>query len=563
MNRAVGVIAVLALTFSMTAAGGTGIPGTFGVSPDQPRRYPPPRLRDVTARVVATITLNPSDRVTATSARFGDLPTRIGTVHEITNAPMISDAEQGVGAAASSRWSWHGSVSVPGAQRLRLRIESLSLSADTVMWVYGSSGEAIGFDLSLRGGTELWTPSVDGDTITLELDSARGGSLRLTGVAVIDVSAVQPAGTECFRDVACQSQSVLNDASAVARYEYVSGGSAYLCSGALILDEKGTFTPYFLTAGHCISTGAEAASVDAYWDYRAPSCGSAFPPLSSLPRTHGATLLVTSSVTDVTLLRLTSVPGNRYYLGWNTATLPTGTRLHRISHPLGVGQAYTEMVVDQTVLPCIDAPRGPFIYTLNTLGGVTGGSSGAPAIYGDGQIVGQLLGGCPKGADPCDTSVRIIDGNLRQSFPLLQPYLAPNDTQQCNACVPSATTACVLGNRFQMTVNWATYLGTKATGTGKIIKYTENRPDIHPQYGPLNENVFFSLFDGAPNSVEVIVRMFKGAGINNKYWVAITGLTNVEYTVTVIDTTTCQKWEHTNPWTQTTIYSDQNAFPFP
>ena len=305
--------------------------------------------------------------------------------------------------------------------------------------------------------------------------------------------------------------------------------------------------------------------MDAFWDYRASTCGGTAPTLASRPRTHGATILATSLTTDVTLLLLATTPtGLRYYLGWNPNPVLAGTMLYRVSQPDGGPQRYAEMVVDGGSSTCIGWPRGPSFYSAVTFGGAGPGSSGAPAMYGNGVVVGQLQGGCgPRVDDPCDAQTRNVDGAFAQSYPLLQPFIDPADTTQCNACVPSPTTACVLGNRFQVTVSWATYLGAKATGTGKIIKYAENKPDIHPVYGPLNENVFFSFFDGAPNSVEAMVRVFKGAAINDKYWVTMSSLTNVEYTVTVTDTTNCRKWEHTNPWTQTTSYSDLNAFPFP
>jgi hypothetical protein len=135
--------------------------------------------------------------------------------------------------------------------------------------------------------------------------------------------------------------------------------------------------------------------------------------------------------------------------------------------------------------------------------------------------------------------------------------------QTCPACVPSNTTACVLGGRFAITLNWVVPISGGGSGSGKIIKYTENRPETNPQYGPMNENVFFSMFDSAPNSVEVIVRMFNGVGINNKYWVSVGGLTNAQYTVTITDTKTCVRWDRTNPFGQTGTMSDQNAFPYP
>jgi len=71
------------------------------------------------------------------------------------------------------------------------------------------------------------------------------------------------------------------------------------------------------------------------------------------------------------------------------------------------------------------------------------------------------------------------------------------------------------------------------------------------------------MFPFAPKRVETVVKVFKGVGINDKYWVFAAGLTNNEYWVTVTDTQTCKTWERYNPHGQFGNLVDFEAFPFP
>ncbi len=96
-----------------------------------------------------------------------------------------------------------------------------------------------------------------------------------------DLNALEGAGIRNVDVVvACTSNDAVLDAAiaerkkSVARINFIDGGGSYACSGTLI--NSGQFpAPFFLTANHCISTIAAAASITSLWFYEAASCGSA------------------------------------------------------------------------------------------------------------------------------------------------------------------------------------------------------------------------------------------------------------------------------------------------
>lgn len=147
---------------------------------------------------------------------------------------------------------------------------------------------------------------------------------------------------------------------------------------------------------------------------------------------------------------------------------------------------------------------------------------------------------------------------LELSCPTTQP---PPPT--CSPCVSSATTACLLANRFKVTLpSWYDPFA-KISGQGTVLRYAENREEVHPQYGPLGATSFFSFYAHAPNSIEVTLRMFKGAAINDHYWVFMSGFTGADYTIRVEDTQTCKVWQRSVPSGATNVVKDYEAFPFP
>ena len=108
-----------------------------------------------------------------------------------------------------------------------------------------------------------------------------------------------------------------------------------VCTGTLLNNVAQDWTPYFLTANHCVSTQAVAQTVETYWFYQTTSCNSGFlrnwvhsPP--------GANLLAAQSSNDFALLRLlNNAPAGAYFSGWTPAAQSTGTSVFGLHHPDG------------------------------------------------------------------------------------------------------------------------------------------------------------------------------------------------------------------------------------
>jgi hypothetical protein len=550
------LIAAVALADSM--AGARGVPASA------PRSYGEPPLRASARTATLVADLEGASAADIAALRHynaaGNVPARVGLVHELEKPVAASRA---VGASANEPLRWRGTVRVAGAVRLRLELTGLTANAAAKFWVYGATGAAYGFDASLAYEGTLWTPSVEGDSITVEIESPADDSpFTISSVANIrNAAEVVPADSSCIEDAKCYTG--LDDlGTAVAHMQYVRGSNSYICTGGLIIESGKTFVPYFLTANHCISTPAEAASLETFWDFKAGSCGGTAS-LVGKPKVTGSTILVTSEDTDVTLLRLTGLPsgGSRYFLGWTSSLPAEGTTLYRVSHPLGQPLRYSTSTVTLAGGTCTGWPRPQFLYQTHAIGTTAGGSSGSPVVTSAGQIVGQLSGACGVDpSDPCNHSNRTVDGAFASSYALLRPYLNPGApiTPPCSACSPDANTSCMLNGRFKVTMTWRDP-SANLSGNGRLINYSENRPITDPANGEISQVTFWSMYPNDTTSVEALVRMIRGG---SSFWIFTTGFAAAEYTVTVQDTKNCTTWQRTSPFGGKEKIVDYNALPF-
>ncbi len=111
-------------------------------------------------------------------------------------------------------------------------------------------------------------------------------------------------------------------------------------------------------------------------------------------------------------------------------------------------------------------------------------------------------------------------------------------------CVPDGTTLCLNANRFRVQVAWSIPTqGTSGVGNGVALT------------GDTGEFWFFSA-----NNIELVVKVVDGHAFNNKFWVFYGALSNVQYTITVTDTTTNAAKTYTNPNGNLASVADVNAF---
>lgn len=550
------------LIFSLASLHSVSVDSLFLREAVGARSYPPPPRLAERAKLVPAAELPPAKRAEPERLAAmqewnerGAEPPQIGLVRRLADPLLVrvgagllakeSPAPSGSGMlAASPRGTvvWSTAIRVADAARLRLRLTNVRFPAEAVLWVYGSADEPQGFGRELIDEQgSLWTPSTTGDTVWLELEMPAGGDASFVIPEVGELFARLPGAKptddpSCLVDASCTASTTFSSISiarkATAHIEMPQGGGTFIiCSGGLLNDRAGDGTPYFLTANHCMSTQSTATSAEFFFDYQTFSCnGNAS--FSNSKRVSGAQLLATSSQSDFTFLRLNSIPAGRAFLGWTTETLPSGTRIYRVSHPAPGGTLYPQMYssafVNASAGTCTVLPRPRFLYSSSVEGGTYGGSSGSPVMLDNGRVVGQLYGGC--GANPgdgCDSRVSAVDGAFAVTYASIEQWLSPS-TAPPPSCLENSTQICLANNRFAVRVNFND--GQAKTATA--IKYTA-------------DSGLFWFFDKA--NIEVIVKMIDACGFNQRFWVYSGGTTDLAVTITVTDTKTGQVKTYDNP----------------
>jgi hypothetical protein len=107
----------------------------------------------------------------------------------------------------------------------------------------------------------------------------------------------------------------------------------------------------------------------------------------------------------------------------------------------------------------------------------------------------------------------------------------------------SATSLCLNAGRFKVEVAWAAADGR--SGSGNAISLT-------------NDTGYFWFFD--PANVELVVKVLDGRGVNGHFWVFYGALSDVQYTITVTDTTNGAHRTYSNPQHNLASFADTSAF---
>jgi len=123
-------------------------------------------------------------------------------------------------------------------------------------------------------------------------------------------------------------------------------------------------------------------------------------------------------------------------------------------------------------------------------------------------------------------------------------FLFDARSASAQACVANSTTLCLNASRFKVQVAWQVPAqGTSGVGTG--IALTSDTGEFW----------FFSA-----NNIELVVKVVDGRAFNNKFWVFYGALSDVQYTITVTDTTNQAVKTYTNPSGNLASVADVAAF---
>lgn len=451
------VVAAAAALLAGCGGGGEAAPGVSAASVvTKVDGWVQPAVADQgVARVKSRVTL---DVPVPTRVQLGALERSKSQLLPAERGPRQVGVARDVGAtkaagATTQRLQWKPtanggqvaalSFTAEGAHGLRLGVVLERISGSAQLRVYRQADPSTAFQIS---GQELlqrlelnaaagdrsldartwWTPDMGADEVTLEIELPPGTPVSTLEFSVPRVSQIVedlsiPTEQElsakinesasCHLDATCH-ETYMNQRNAVARMLFTSGGNTYACTGTLLNDSQSSGTPYFLTANHCISTQAEADSLQTDWFYRSPSCNSRTLSSSTARRVGGARLLYASDSTDMTLLRLNDTPpAGAFFAGWDSSAQTTGQSVVGLHHPKGDLMKVTFGTLNGqsscastggTGFQCT-GNAGNF-YRVNWSQGTTeGGSSGSALFKGGTHVIGTLYGGsatCTSIASP-------------------------------------------------------------------------------------------------------------------------------------------------------------------
>ena len=262
------------------------------------------------------------------------------------------------------------------------------------------------------------------------------------------------AAGSCENDVTCHPEWA-DVARAVSLIAFVEDGGSFLCSGQLLNDNIQDFTPYFLTANHCISTQGGAASTEFFWFYQTSACNGNPPDLNSVPSSSGATLLSTSPSSDYSLLLVNGgLPDGLYWAGWTGKTVPDGTDSTAIHHPSGDYKRISFGFKDQSAICNQDAGTNAIkLVRIAWTDGVTEPGSSGSGIFTDDtqQLFGQLFFG-PSACGVDDADLYDCYGAFTNTYTKIKKLLAggsDDSSEQNDTCAKARVVrAGTLGNRI-------------------------------------------------------------------------------------------------------------------
>lgn len=457
-------------------------------------------VRDPVARqAVRPLVLGPID-LTGVRAEDGvrdfipGVPTRIGINRPAPNGRITPESHGVWRRLADGTRVWSLPIESPAAEAIRVHFAKLALPEGARLAVMGAEDSVdVYTSLDFNPDSGLWTAATSGPVAFVEYQQPP--HVDGTPTIVVDeishlyrgVRPAPPAGQgdgvvagllSCHEDVTCWDvDSTARDA--VGRMFYtVQGQGTFVCTGALLADaDTNTFAGYFLTANHCISTESVADTLNVYWFYQSSVCNGPPPSLLTRPRSIGAQLLATSSISgsgsDSTLLRLDSDPrSGQGFASWSTSVPATGTQVRGIHHPGGSHKRYSEGPVTTQSPICGTLPTARYIYNDWTSGITEGGSSGSPLFNGNWEIVGQLYGVCYFETPGCNNpqSYNNVYGKFSFFHPQIAAFLntiTPDDVYEDNDSMEEAPFLAI-GEHSLILVDLDDYFAVSVGAPGQI-----------------------------------------------------------------------------------------------
>ena len=309
-----------------------------------------------------------------------------------------------------------------GASRVIFTMESVDPDVDVDLYV------RFGEDNMIQNGRPVFdhrSQKLTGNErigITRRSDPPLRAGTYFVSVLVFDTgvvaegtltATVETDAADCHLDATCYTEWSSSAAGVALIMIETSEGSSS-CSGTLLNNSRQDFTPYFLTAAHCVDAEEEARSVIAFWHYQTQTCNGELPDILSVPRTMGASLLSTlgggmeNTSGDITLLRLGGdLPDGVMFQGWDADPQPVGTQITGIHHPGSDDWGFFKRISFGQIIPDPRFGTSADVYAIVSWppgqGYTEGGSSGSALFSSPGTVIGALSFGdtaenaCPTG----------------------------------------------------------------------------------------------------------------------------------------------------------------------
>ncbi|WML92314.1 trypsin-like peptidase domain-containing protein [Thiothrix lacustris] len=312
-----------------------------------------------------------------------------------------------------------------GALRVRAQVQLGKFPAGAELRFYSPTDTTHVFGPYTEANSLFWSPTLEGESLGLELFLPDGGEAAQVELAIPQLShlVVDPANNtlkssifkeeyaSCQQDMACASPAWQETGKSVARYVFTdTDGLSYLCSGTVLADsDPYTQIPYFFTAAHCINNQQAASSMDMFWLYANATCGGT--DSSFVQTTGGAQLLMAKPALDTVLVRLNNNPPTGVTLsGWTTTPLVANQSVTGIHHALGQPKKYALGNFDSYVR--LDASDGGYMVTPDANGdfsqvvwhtGITAPGSSGSGVWVEQGGVHYLNGALLGGASECSS----------------------------------------------------------------------------------------------------------------------------------------------------------------
>ncbi len=197
------------------------------------------------------------------------------------------------------------------------------------------------------------------------------------------------------------------------------------------------------------------------------------------------------------------------------------------------------------------APGAPI--TSTGIGGGTSTCSGTSQASPHAAGVAALMLQARPSLTPAEidaalrqTGKPITDPRSNLMFPRIDALAALNSlgVGSPSICTPDAATLCLNNGRFKVQVTWR----VPSQGTG----------GVGTAAGLTGDTGYFWFFSS--NNIEMVIKVVDGRAFNNKFWVFYGALSDVEYAVTVTDTSTGTIRTYFNPSGNLASVADVTAF---